>query len=138
MDIILGKNGRLYLNESGTPLEGKLPVVPVVFLADPKPGDSIVYDGEKWVPGAGGGAKIFTQVTEDEVTYLELDGERKFPASVFLGGLCWIADETAAADTVTYLPVDQVVIPEDGYATIIVNSVRYNEDDDGWIMEAST
>lgn len=64
MDIILGKNGRLYLNESGTPLEGRLPNDPAVFLANPKPGDSIVYDGEKWVPGTVGGAESLSDLSD--------------------------------------------------------------------------
>lgn len=78
MDIILGKNGRLYLNESGTPLEGKLPEDPAVFLANPQQGDCIVYDGEKWVPGAGGSLSAMSDVNTTGVTggdVLTYDGD---------------------------------------------------------------
>ena len=55
MDIIMDKHGNVKTNETGTPVEGGIPAGAAMVLTDPAQGNAIVYDGDKWVCGDGGG-----------------------------------------------------------------------------------
>lgn len=55
MDIIMNKDGSIKTNISGTPVEGGIPADAAMVLTDPAQGNAIVYDGDKWVCGEGGG-----------------------------------------------------------------------------------
>lgn len=70
MDIIMNKDGSIKTNVSGTPVEGGIPADAAMVLTDPAQGNAIVYDGDKWVcgEGGGGGADALSDLSDVTIT----------------------------------------------------------------------
>lgn len=85
MDIIVNKDGSIKTNISGTPVEGGIPADAAMVLTDPAQGNAIVYDGDKWVCGEGGGGAsalsglsdvAISGATEGDVLTYNFDAEK--------------------------------------------------------------
>ena len=74
MTILLYNDGRLVIDD-GNPIEGNSLDGLVACVADPQSGDTLVYDGEMWVPGNPFPVSITEPADGDTLAYDETSGK---------------------------------------------------------------